>query len=202
MENEVEQIRMENIADTDSEIFALLKQRYSPRIFKKRRIDESDLDQIFEAGRWSASSNNLQPWRFVFAEKGTKAYQLIYDCLSDFNKTWANNAPLLMLTAFQKNTKDGKENFHALHDLGLCLGNVTVQAQYLGIGLHHMAGVDWKKAHRIFKVPNNFHITTAIAMGYYGGALNDLPPDLQEEEIAQRERNPVKTFAYKESWGG
>lgn len=200
MDNEVEQIRMENIADTNSEIFALLKQRYSPRIFNKKPIDDSDLEQIFEAGRWAASSNNLQPWRFVYAEKGTEAYQLIYDCLSDFNKTWANNAPLLMLTAYKENTKEGKENFHALHDLGLCLGNITVQAQYLGVGLHHMAGVDWKKAQRLFNVPKGFHVTTAIAMGYYGGDLDELPKDLQDQEISPRKRNPVETFVFKESW--
>jgi len=33
--NVAEQIRLENIAEVEYEIFALLKQRYSPRTFKK-----------------------------------------------------------------------------------------------------------------------------------------------------------------------
>lgn len=198
--NQGEQVRLENIADTKNEIFALLKQRYSPRIFKKTKIEKEHLKQLFEAVRWSASSNNLQPWRFIYAEKNTDAYESIFNCLSDFNKTWANNAPLLILTAYKEKTDDGKENFHALHDLGLSLGNMTVQAQYMGIGLHHMAGVDWKKAQKIFKIPEGFHVTTAIAAGYYGGNLNDLPEDLQKQETAKRERMPYSQFAYKEVW--
>ncbi|SFZ92343.1 Nitroreductase [Flaviramulus basaltis] len=198
--NQGEQIRLENIADTETEIFALLKQRYSPRIFKKKKIEKGHLKQLFEAIRWSASSNNIQPWRFIYAEKDTDAYKSIFNCLSDFNKKWANNAPLLMLTAYKENTDDGKQNFHALHDLGLCLGSMTVQAQYMGIGLHHMAGVDWKGAQNVFEVPDGFHVTTAIAVGYYGGILDDLSKDLQEQETAKRERMPYEHFAYKEVW--
>lgn len=198
--NEAEQVRLENIADTQNEIFALLKQRYSPRTFKDEPISKTHIKQLFEAVRWSASSNNLQPWRFIYAEKGTDAYNVIYNCLSDFNQTWANNAPLLMLTAYKENKDDGEENFHALHDLGLSLGSMTVQAQYMGIGLHHMAGVNWKKAQKDFKVPDGYHVTTAIAVGYYGGSLDDLPEDLQEDETAKRERKPFDEFAFNKAW--
>ncbi|HLV14908.1 MAG TPA: nitroreductase family protein [Xanthomarina sp.] len=198
--NVSDQIRLENIADTDYEIFALLKQRYSPRIFKKEPIKKIHLNQLFEAIRWSASSNNLQPWRFIYAEKGSKAYEKIFNCFSSFNKSWVRNAPVLVLTAYKEKTNSGKENFHALHDLGLSLGLMTVQAQYLGIAVHHMAGLDWKKAQEVFQVPEGYHISTGIALGYYGGDLNDLPEDLQREETANRERMSIQEFAFKEAW--
>ena len=140
MKKELEQVRLGNIADTDYEIFALLKQRYSPRTFRDEKIKKGQLNQLFEAARWSASSNNLQPWRFIYAEKGSEAFDKIVNCLSDFNKKWAPEAPLLMLAIYKEKTNDGKENFHALHDLGLCLGNMSVQAQYLDIALHHKIG--------------------------------------------------------------
>lgn len=69
-----------------------------------------------------------------------------------------------------------------------------------GIGLHHMAGVDWEKAHKEFNVPKGYHITTAIALGYYGGDLETLPEDLQQQETAQRTRQPIASFAYKDGW--
>lgn len=195
-----EQVQLENIAESDYEIFALLKQRYSPRTFKEENIKKQHIHQLFEAVRWSASSNNLQPWRFIYAEKKTEAYDKIISCLSDFNKKWATNAPMLMLTAYKENTDDGKENFHALHDLGLSLGGMTMQAQYMGIALHHMAGVDWKKAQNLFHIPEGFHITTAVALGYYGGELEKLSTDLQELEIKERERLQQAKFAYIEAW--
>ena len=107
-----------------------------------------------------------------------------------------------MLAAYKEETKDGKENFHALHDLGLSLGLMTVQAQYLGIAVHHMAGVDWQQAQKEFGVPEGFHISTAIALGYYGGFLEDLPEEFQKLETAKRERMPIKDFAFKEKWKG
>tara|TARA_R110000850_G_scaffold235757_1_gene360619 strand:- start:451 stop:1059 length:609 start_codon:yes stop_codon:yes gene_type:complete len=194
------QIQLENIAETDFEIFALLKQRYSPRIFNNEPIKSRHIKQLFEAIRWSASSNNLQPWRFIYAEKGTKGFQNIFDCLSDFNQTWADNAPFLMLAAYKENDNEGKENFHALHDLGMCLGAMTVQAQYLGIGVHHMAGVNWEEAHAKLQVPEGYHVATAIALGYYGGDLNDLPEELQKQETDKRHRNPQESFAFREMW--
>ena len=120
--------------------------------------------------------------------------------MSDFNQKWAENAPLLMLTAYKKETDDGKENFHALHDLGLSLGGMTMQAQYLGIALHHMAGVDWKKAQKIFNIPEGYHLTSAIALGYYGGDLEKLSTELQLQELKERERIPQEKFAFKEQW--
>ena len=71
----------------------------------------------------------------------------------------------------------------------------------MDIALHHMAGVDWKKAHKDFDVPKGYHISTAIAVGYYGGALEDLGEDLQQQEAAKRERKPLSEFAFKEAWG-
>lgn len=191
---------LDHMADTDYDILTFLKQRYSPRIFKNEKVPKKKLHQLFEAARWAASSNNLQPWRFIYSINGTKAFDEMVDCLSNFNKKWVPNAPVLVLSAYKEKTKEGKNNFHALHDLGLSLGNMTIQAQYMGIALHHMAGIDWKKAQDTFGVPEGFHITTAIAIGYYGGELEDLPTDLQLLEEAKRERIPQKEFVFKDRW--
>ena len=195
-----ERICLTNSADTEYVIFPLLKQRYSPRTFKEEKIEENELKQLFEAARWSASSFNIQPWRFIYTEKGSEAYDKIVDCLSDFNQKWASKAPVLMLAAYKEKKEEGQVNFHALHDLGLCLGNMTVQAQDMGIALHHMAGVDSKKAEKDFDIPQGFHVATAVAMGFYGGELDKLPKGLQEKETAQRKRMPQEDFAFKNSW--
>ncbi|MDT7830559.1 nitroreductase family protein [Pricia sp. S334] len=199
--NEERQLALDKIADNDHEIYALLKQRYSPRVFADTKVTDSDLNRLFEAVRWSASSSNLQPWRFIYARNGTDSFDKIVSCLSDFNKKWAPEAPVLMLTAYKEKTDDGRDNFHALHDLGLSLGNMTVQAQYMSIALHHMAGVDWKKAHEVFDIPDGYHISTAVAIGYYGGPLDELSEELREQETAKRKRNPQGEFAFKDEWG-
>lgn len=192
--------RVVKIADTDHEIFPLLKQRYSPRIFQENQISEEHLHQLFEAVRWSASNKNLQPWRFIYGQKGSETFAKILKCLTDDNRKWAINAAVLMVSAYKEKMDGDKDNFHALHDLGLSLGSMTVQAQYLGIALHHMAGIDWQRAQDIFNVPKGFHVTTAIAVGYYGGDLQDLPEELRSKETTERKRIEQKDFVFQKGW--
>lgn len=197
---EYDQIALDKMADQKHEIYALLKQRYSPRVFDEEPISKKDMNQLFEAARWSASCNNWQPWRFVYGFKGEEGYNKIYDCLDEFNQSWADNAPVLMLTAYKEKTPDGKDNFHALHDLGLAMGSMTMQAQYKSIAVHHMAGFDWEKAKEVFTVPQGYHFATAVAIGRFGGDLEKLPEDLQRQEKSERERMPQEDFAFENHW--
>lgn len=197
---EEEQVRLHNIAETDHEIFALLKQRWSPRAFRDEHLSQDTLKKIFEAARWSSSYNNEQPWRFIYANKGSEGYEKITACLSDRDRKWALNAPTLVLTAFKQKDKDNKDNHCAQLDLGLSLGNMTMQAQYMGIALHQISEIDWKKAKTEFDIPEGYHISTVVALGYYGGELESLSPEFQEEETRERTRMPQANFAYHNSW--
>ena len=187
-------------ADTHYEIHPLIAHRWSPRVFAEKAVEPEKLYQVFEAARWAASSNNGQPWRFMFAKKGSESYDEIFDHLSDFNKKWCANAPVLMLTAYKKHFDNGKENFHALHDLGLAMGNLSIQAQSLGLAVHSMAGVNWQKAHKTYNVPEGYHISTAVAIGYYGGNTSVLPADLEKSEVGERKRINQKKFVGHEEW--
>ncbi|TRZ45268.1 nitroreductase family protein [Robertkochia solimangrovi] len=198
--NILEQLQLDKIIRPDHEIYPLLKQRWSPRMFSERPIPKDEIHQLFEAARWAPSSFNRQPWRFLYANKGEKAFDRIVSCLSDFNKSWVIHAPLLIITAYKEKTEEGQENFHALHDLGLSVGNMTIQAQYMGIALHQMAGIDWKKAQKEFDIPQGYHVATAIAAGYYGGDMDTLNEELQEMENSERVRKPQKEFVYHQEW--
>ena len=45
--------------------------RWSSRSFSPKKIDQEQIDQLFEAAHWAPSSNNRQPWRFVYATDGS-----------------------------------------------------------------------------------------------------------------------------------
>ncbi len=188
------------VAKTEFDIHQNLAQRWSPRVFMDQQLSDKEIHQLFEAARWAASSNNGQPWRFVYAQKDDDGYDTLFDCLGDFNKKWVVNAPFLMLTAYKKKFDNGKENFHALHDLGLAMGNFSMQAQELGLGVHQMAGLDWKKAHEVLDVPDGYHVTTAVAVGHYGGDISKLPEDLQEKERAERSRKSLDAIVAQGNW--
>ncbi|BAO56327.1 nitroreductase family protein [Nonlabens marinus] len=181
---------------TDHKIHDLIKNRWSPRKFADTPVSDTDLQSLFEAGRWAASSSNLQPWNIVWGKKGSTAYDRIMKVLVEFNQGWAKNAPVLMLGVFDKKTPDGKDNFHALHDLGQFAANMSIQAQSMGIALHQMAGVKHEEALKEFKFPDTYHVATAIAAGYYGGEMSDLPEDLKGEEKKERQRKKQDEFIF------
>lgn len=187
-------------ANTKYDLHENITSRWSPRMFSTEPIGMEELNALFEAARWAASSNNEQPWRFLYAFKGTPAYDKIVRCLSDFNKKWVRHAPVLLLTAIKEKFDSGKPNYHALHDLGLAMGNMTQEAQSRSIALHHMAGVDWEKAQEVFGVPAGYHIVTAVAVGFYGGDASELPENLEKMEHTRRERLPLEAVVFKGAW--
>ena len=48
--------------------------RWSPRAFAATPVTEAQMLTMLEAARWSPSSNNGQPWRFVWALRGEAAF--------------------------------------------------------------------------------------------------------------------------------
>lgn len=180
----------------DYPIHELIKDRWSPRMFSDESISTEVLHSLFEAGRWAPSSNNLQPWSMVYGIKGTAVYDRILDVLVAFNQSWAQYAPVLLLGVINKKTPDGKDNFHALHDLGQFTANLATQAHSMGIAVHQMAGLDFERARIAFKFPEHYHVATAIAVGYYGGDASKLPDGLSQAESNARERKSQASFIF------
>jgi len=153
------------------EVLDLIKERFSPYAFTDKSIKEEDLKTLFEAAGKAASAFNEQPWRFVYALKeDQEAFRAVHECLVEGNKDWTANVAALVITVVSKNyAKNGNENTVAIHDLGLAVGNLTVQASAMGIHLHQMAGIIPQNAIEKLNIPEGFEPVTAIALGYYEG---------------------------------
>jgi nitroreductase len=82
---------------------------------------------------------------------------------------------------------NGKPHKYAWYDLGLAMGNLSLQATSLGIYLHQMAGFDTEKARELLEIPEDYEAVTAIALGYLGDP-EKLPDNLKERENAPRNR--------------
>lgn len=185
------------VAKTDYPIMEEIANRWSPRAFDDRPVAEEVLFRLFEAARWSASSMNEQPWRFIYAFKGTQAHDKITETLMEGNKTWAKAAPVLMITLVKTHIeRNGAPNGAAKHDLGLAMGNLSIQATHEDIGLHQMGGFSASKATALFNVPEGYEPVTAIALGYFGDP-DQLPDGLRDRELSERKRRSVSEFAYK-----
>lgn len=180
------------------DMLEIIKARRSPRGFFEKQISEEDLNKLFDAARWAASSYNGQPWRFIYADKdrNPELYATLLDLMVEFNQAWAKAAPVLMITmARVKYEHTGDDYKHAWHDLGLAVGNMSIMAQSLGISLHPMGGFDFEKAREVLNIPDQLEPVTMIAIGY-GGMTGNLPLDIFKMETIERVRKEIDEIAF------
>jgi nitroreductase len=193
---------MEKLAGNDYPIHDLLKRRWSPRAFADRPVAPETLRSLLEAARWAPSSYNEQPWAFIVATKDQPAeYAKVLSCLIEFNQTWAKAAPVLLLTfAHLSLERNQQPNRHAYHDVGLAVGNMTVQASAEGLLVHQMGGIVPPTIRATFKVPEGWEPVSAIAIGYPGDPAT-LSPELRQRELAEPARKPLSAFVFSSNWG-
>ncbi len=183
-------------------IHDIIKNRYSTRAFSEKAIVGEKILSLFEAARWSPSSRNEQPWRFIFGTKEDQTtFNKIAGILNPSNHLWAYKAPLLILTIAKLNINSSEQiNRHALHDLGLAIANLTFQASALDLYVHQMGGFDQKKARDIFKRPLNYEPVTVLAVGYKGD-LKILPENLKVRELSERKRKDLREIVFSGKFG-
>jgi nitroreductase len=193
---------MEKPAPTHFPIHELLARRWSPRAFDERPIEADKLRTLFEAARWAPSSNNEQPWRFIMASKDNEAqWGRLLACLLEGNRVWAYRAPVLILSVARVNFEAGeKPNRHAMHDTGMAVENLVLQAAAVGLIAHQMAGFDEEKARTDLRIPVGYEPVAMIAVGYPCDP-SILPDRLKQRELAPRERDQASAFVFSGEWG-
>ena len=190
------------LAKPDHPIHELIARRWSPYAFADRPVSDADLRSLFEAARWSASSYNEQPWRYIIATKDNPPeFERLLSCLVEGNQAWAKNAPLIGLgctsLVFALN---GKPNAAAVHDLGLASATLTFEATARGLFVHQMIGIVPDRAREIYNIPKDVQPLTGLAIGYANDP-NTLPEKLRERDLAPRTRKPLHEFVFESQFG-
>lgn len=194
----------EKPAVTSVPIHDLMTRRWSPRAFDANRpVSREQLASLLEAARWAPSCNNGQPWRFlIWDRRGDPAgFEQAFGCLSDSNKAWVKNVPLLMLgcagSVFEAN---GRPNRFGQHDTGMAALSIALQAVALGLIAHQMAGFDAQKARELFSVPAEFTPMAMIAIGYQA-PIDVLDEETKKKDLASRTRRALKESFFEGRWG-
>lgn len=183
------------ITETDRDIHPLIEKRWSPRAFSDKSITEEQVQQLLEAARWSASSMNEQPWRYVYAFRGTPGFDQLWQCLMPGNQPWAKNAAVLMLAMYKKTfSRNGRPNASATHDLGMANAQMILQAAEHDIYAHMMGGFDKDQTMELLEFDDDVAPFCIIAFGYLGDP-DQLREPYKTRELGQRSRLPVEAFA-------
>lgn len=186
-------------AQSKLEIHPLIAERWSPRCFSEKPVEELKLSQLFEAARWAASSSNVQPWRFFVARKGESHHPAFLEGLVEGNRSWAQYAPVLCINVVRRQFehRDG-ENHYAKHDLGLAMGNLCLQATALGLHVHQMAGINKQELIETLDLDSDlYEVVSAFVLGYLDlDRSEELPEKQAKGDFQARERKALSEILF------
>jgi nitroreductase len=166
--------------------------RWSPRAMSGESVETDKLLTLFEAARWAPSSNNNQPWRFLYARRDTESWPLFFDRLTESNRIWAVRAAVLVVV-FSKTTFDfnGKPARTHSFDAGAAWANLALQGSLMGLVVHGMQGFDYDRAKETLRIPDGYQVEAMIAIGK-PGHKEDLPEHLQQREFPSGRKELVE----------
>lgn len=168
--------------------------RWSPRAMSGESISERELMTLFEAARWAPSSYNGQPWRFLYAQRESKAWAQFCGLLDEFNRGWATAAAVLIVIVSRKTFEwDTKPSRTHSFDTGAAWQNLALQGSKMGLVVHGMEGFDYDRAREVLRVPEDFAVEAMVAIGRHG-SVEALDEELRQME-SPSDRRPISEIA-------
>lgn len=186
-----------NIADfrkpEQSDVDPLFVRRWSPRAMSGEDIPDQTLKTLFEAARWAPSSNNNQPWRFIYAHRKSPDWDRIFDLMTVENQAWAKNAGVLIVVISKTTFDSGKPARTHTFDAGAAWMSLALQGSLMDLVIHGMQGFDYDKAQEALHVPADYEVEAMIAVGKQGP--KEVLPDYQQEREFPKSRKSLADIA-------
>jgi nitroreductase len=158
-------------------------------------VSREALLTLLEAARWAPSGGNGQPWRIVYAIRGTPAFETFLATLATGNREWAHAAGALVLLAARTVRDDGKPASSAPFDAGAAWMALALQGTLSGLAVHAMGGFEKEQARAAAALPPGVEPLVMIAVGHPGRA-EDLPERLRARETPS-DRLPLAQIAFE-----
>lgn len=191
-------------AITSVPINELSARRWSPRAFDATKsVTKAQMTALIEAARWAPSCFGAEPWRFLLWNRADDAagWQRAFDCLSENNRKWCKNVPLLLMacagSTFEHN---GQPNRWAQYDTGMAALSLSLEAVAQGLAAHQMGGFDIAGSRTAFAIPDDFMPMAMIAVGYQA-APDVLDEETRAKELKPRGRKAIGERFYAGGWG-
>ena len=146
------------------EFLEFLKGRRSIRAFQKEEIKEEHLKMILEAGRWTPSASNRQPWEFIII-KDKEILQKVSET-AIYGKFF-KRAPLAIAIVGKPSQSP---NWYKI-DTSLVSMQMMLMAWALDIGSCWIGSMDREKAKNLLGISKDDYLLTILPFGYIKGNI-------------------------------
>ena len=153
-----------------------IKNRRSIRSFEKTEIAEDVIEMILEAGRWTPSASNRQPWEFIVIKDREILKNIAANAMYG---NFVKRAPMAIAIVGKKNISP---NWYVV-DTSLVSMNMMLMAWSLGIGTCWIGSMDREQAKKILKLNEDEYLLTILPFGYIKGSIPNPSMRKSMEEI-------------------
>ena len=147
------------------EVFECIRRRRTIREYKSDPIPEDVLEKILQAGRWSPSSSNSQPWHFVVVQDPS--------ILSELGRiatqgSFISDAPLAIVIVMENAPRPQLDAGRAIQQmeliawsegLGTCFVGVRIEEQQIAVK-------------ELLNIPSDLELVTIMPYGYRPTSIN------------------------------
>ncbi len=153
------------------------------REFTDTAVDHDALEAIADAARWSGSSQNRQPWRFIVIER-TEMVRRVADAGLPHTRALSTAPAAIAIAMIQQ---QGSAVSHAF-DEGRAAERMLIAASFLDLG----AGIAWIGAEarpsvgELLGLPEDRFVRTVVAVGHPTRAARQ-PKSARGEARLERE---------------
>ncbi len=146
------------------ELLDFLKSRRTIRNFQDKIISDEEIEMILEAGRWSPSASNRQPWEFIVIKNR--------ELLKKISKTGTYGGPLRKapMGVAVVGKKVENPNWY-VQDTSLVSMNMMLMAWALNIGMCWIGSMDREYAKELLGFGKDDFLLTILATGYIKGKI-------------------------------
>jgi nitroreductase len=162
-------------------VFECVRARVETREFKPDPVPEAVIHKILEAGRWSPSQRNRQPWHFIVVQDRDTLRQLGAMAPSG---AYLADAPLAIAVV----TEGARA---PLIDGTRAISSMQLVAWEEGIGSCWVGGVERDGVKRLLGLPEACELITVLPFGYPTEAVKQL----------RKRRKPLQQIAHRERFG-
>jgi nitroreductase len=170
--------------------YRAIKTVRSLRHFLDTPLPEAVLHRILEAGRWTGSAKNVQPWQFIVV-RNRQALNELAGC-GKFASHLRGAAAAIVVAS--------QPGWSGTFDAGRVVQNMMLAAWDEGIGSCIASMHDADRARAILGVPPEWQVV-AISLGYpQPNAPQTIEGKPREQVLASVGRRPLDELVHEEKW--
>ncbi len=158
------------------EFTKLIEERRTIRAYQPdKTVDRAQLEELLYAAQQAPSWKNTETARYYVVTSPEQLEAVRQNCLPSFNRKRCADAPVLLITAFEKEVSgfDNEKNPSnelgdewGAYDLGLQNAYLILKARDMGLDTLIMGLRHSDKLRELLQIPESQQIAAVIALGY------------------------------------